>query len=231
MDWETFWAQPPEYFSNPFMRRERVEYLRDCLIGEGGVLPGSSLLDYGCGDSDLAPLLVEAGVKVFLYDRSPAYRAKAEQCAARTPNVQVVDEDFLRDRDGVTIDTILVCAVIQYLDDNELYRLLTLLRQRLARGGRLLVVDVPDHSSGFRDAIERLSDAWRYGYFLRALANIMRRLVRGFGGDLKFHRYSTEEMLDLLTRHGLDAMRAAGNFTPMRSRHTYIATGCDNAGR
>ncbi len=227
MDWATFWANPPPYFSNPAMRKAHLRLICGGLIDKARVAPGSSLLDYGCGDPDLAPLLLEAGITVFLYDSSPFCQAIARKFAEGTPGVRAVDENFLDDTSLAPLDAILVCSVVQYLDDEALAGLLRRAHGRLGADGRLFLVDVPDHSSLIRDTLELLTDALRHGYFCHALVSLFTRLFTSYGVNLRdtgLRRYSSAEMMALLRAHGFSPVLASRNFAIKKSRHTYIAT-------
>jgi cyclopropane fatty-acyl-phospholipid synthase-like methyltransferase len=226
IDWQTFWADPPRYFSNAALRKAHFRILYSGLVEQAGVHPGSSLLDFGCGDADLAPLLAESGVTVFLFDTSPHYQVIARRCASLTPGVEAVDEAFLDDRSLPPLDTVLASSVVQYLDSDTLSRFLHRARTRLTAEGCLVLADVPERSSLVRDTVEVLTDALRHGYFRHALASLVTRLFSAYGSNLResgLRRYSVPEMMSLLEQHGFTAKLARRNFAVKASRRTYIA--------
>ena len=95
-------------------------------------------------------------------------------------------------------------SVIQYLSASELAHFLAVSRDKLSRGGRLVLADViPRHVGMVRDVAELLKFAAANGFLLAAGAGLVRsffsnyRQVRQQLGLLQFEEAEIVEVVDL----------------------------------
>jgi len=197
------------------------------LVGSLGLQQGARLLDWGCGPAHASTCLAEHGLEVFLYDRSQPFAAAARERFADESAIHVLDSDSLADLEEHSLDAIVVCSVLQYLDDDELHDLLSLCARLLAPNGVLAMVDILpldlDLADDLRDVVEAdlsgipLADATAH---LTALGLSMLRRLRH---RLRLRRFSGEELISLLGGVGLDASLSRHNFKPSRGRQTWLA--------
>jgi ubiquinone/menaquinone biosynthesis C-methylase UbiE len=197
------------------------------LVGTLGLQHGARLLDWGCGPAHASTCLAEHGLEVFLYDRSNSFAAAASERFLDESAIHVLDSNSLAELEEHSLDAIVVCSVLQYLDDDELHDLLTLCARLLSPNGVLALVDILplelDLMDDVRDIIEAdlsgipLADATAH---LAALGLSMLRRLRH---RLRLRRFSGEELLSLLSDVGLEGSLSRHNFKPARGRQTWLA--------
>ena len=164
---------------------------------------------------------------MFLYDRSNSFAAAASERFLDESAIHVLDSNSLAELEEHSLDAIVVCSVLQYLDDDELHDLLTLCARLLSPNGVLALVDILplelDLMDDVRDIIEAdlsgipLADATAH---LAALGLSMLRRLRH---RLRLRRFSGEELLSLLSDVGLEGSLSRHNFKPARGRQTWLA--------
>src|SRR4026208_234787 len=106
-----------------------------------------------------APLPPQRGAAacghLFLCDGASAVRSRLAARYAGWPNVSIITPEQFEQLDPGTIDTVVINSVVQYLSAAEFDRLLAISRDKLSRGGRLVLGDIiPRNLSLLRDAME-----------------------------------------------------------------------------
>lgn len=110
---------------------------------DGTLLPGSEVLDFGCGDGRVAVALDAAGYRVVCADASPAM---LERAAARLPRAPQVLTAGTTPFPGVEVDAAICISVLihhRYHDQKIILRNLV----AAVRAGGLLVLDWPVSAS------------------------------------------------------------------------------------
>jgi SAM-dependent methyltransferase len=201
--------------------------IAESVVGTLQLGAGSRLLDWGCGPAHASGCLIEHGIDVLLYDRSRTFASAARERFADTSQVTVVDEEQLDELEPGSLDAVLLCSVLQYLQDDEIRDLFSRCAGLLQPSGALVLVDVlPQDLS----ALEDLRDVVHADILGTGLSELTANLgalslsaVRRLRHGLRLRRFSDDELGTLLAAAGLDAARCEHNFKPSRSRQTWIA--------
>ncbi len=197
------------------------------IVGTLGLQRGARLLDWGCGPAHASTCLAEHGIEVFLYDRAQSFAAAARERFADTKSITVLNENSLASLEDHSFDAIVVCSVLQYLDEEELQGLLALCARLLSAQGALALVDILPAELGLWDDLRDVVEADLSGTALpQATARLgalglsaVRRLRHG----LHLRRFSADELIECLSRVGLDGSLCPHNFKPARGRQTWLA--------
>jgi SAM-dependent methyltransferase len=110
--------------------RVRREIIADTVLRF--VPTGASLLDFGCGHGATAERLAHSGYRLLVTDLAESARAR---CLRR--QLEVVAPEDLEEHRGTGFDGVLVCDVLEHVEDDA--ALLLRLRHLLRPGGILLV--------------------------------------------------------------------------------------------
>ncbi|MEI8023625.1 MAG: class I SAM-dependent methyltransferase [Actinomycetota bacterium] len=102
--------------------------------------PGCSVLDVGCGPAAILDLLQD--VKYIGLDHNPNYIATATRKYGSKGTFICDGVDQLNDYGLKTFDRIIILGVMHHLDDSQLIKLMTSLKNRLNHGGVLITFDV-----------------------------------------------------------------------------------------
>jgi ubiquinone/menaquinone biosynthesis C-methylase UbiE len=154
----------------------------------GGVAPGSSLLEVGCGTGDYTLLLARAGFKMRGVDLSSASIQSAREKASRlgVPNVSftVADAETLADIPDCSVDGVVSFSALRYVPNVE--RALLAIWRVLKPNG-VAVVDFPN----------------KYCPWFTVLKN-------HFGVETHIHdrQFSTRQVTELLRQTGFKAVSA-----------------------
>jgi len=197
------------------------------IVGALGLQRGARLLDWGCGPAHASTCLAEHGLDVFLYDRAQSFAAAARERFDDMEAITVLDDESLNALEDHSFDAIIICSVLQYLNDEELQELLALCARLLSTEGVLALVDIlpPELRlwDDLRDVVEAdLSGAALPQATVRLGAlglSVARRLRHG----LRLRRFSGNELIELLGSVGLDGALCPHNFKPARGRQTWLA--------
>jgi len=225
--WLDIWGQPSRLFGPRTTTARDAEHVSDAVVSALGLGSGTVVLDYGCGPAlGLTPLL-DAGVEVLLYDRSPYFRELArERCGGRE-GVRILADDELESLAEGSLDAVVVCSVLQYLTDAERTQLFSRSIRLLKPDGVLALVDVVPSDYSFTSDVlatvraDLLADRMARvpGNALALGASVLRRYRTG----LTLRRYGDQELHSLLLDAGFDAERLPRNLKPNPSRNTWLA--------
>ncbi len=103
-------------------------------------MPGSSVLDVGCGPAEILELLQD--VNYIGLDHNPNYIATATKKYGAKGTFICAGVDQLNDFGLKTFDRIIILGVMHHLDDAQLAKLMMSLKDRLNQGGTLITFDV-----------------------------------------------------------------------------------------
>ena len=226
MDWKGFWDQPNAIYVN---ERHRIVHYR-LIAQELLALAGTQkpiLLDHGCGEALQALDVAKACQKLYLLDAAPSVRAKLSARCATTPNIAILAPDDIASLDNASLDLIVANSLLQYLSESELIAALQHWRDKLKPDGRLILADVvrPDVSA-LPDVLALLSLAWREGFFLAALAGLLRTALSPYARlrkTLGLSKYSEKALIDLVMQAGFSAEHLARNLGHNQARMTVMA--------
>lgn len=224
--WAEFWDRPNRIYVND--RHREVHYARlaeDVL----GVLPQGRprVLDYGCGEALHADRIAARCGHLHLCDGSRTVRERlASRCAA-DPAISVLAPEGIGALPDQTLDLVVASSVVQYVERDELRRLLPLWRRKLTTDGRLVIADVIEPGTGVAaDVTALLELARREGFLLAALGGLAVTLAsdyRRLRRDLGLSAFTEAEMLRLLAEAGFVGSRRQPNFGFDAKRMTFIA--------
>jgi SAM-dependent methyltransferase len=225
--WLDFWNAPDEIFVHPAHMRRHFHRLTEGFFRYAPQVENGRLLDYGCGEALAAERFTAEGLTTLLYDRSDYYRELVRKNYAGKEQIVVLDDAALEALPERSLDYMLLCSVIQYLDDRELQAVFQVARSRLKPGGLLILADViPPHVSLFRDVYDLLRAALRGGYLLptvRALASLPFSKYRRARQENALRYYAESELRARLKAFGFSMTVAERNFGWSDSRKTYLA--------
>ncbi|MBJ93015.1 MAG: hypothetical protein CMP23_00920 [Rickettsiales bacterium] len=197
------------------------------VIDELQLNPGARILDWGCGPAHGSELLAERGIEVLLFDRAHHFIQAASQHYASCERVHVLNESELRELPEHSMDAVLLCSVLQYLDDTEVNDVLQLASRLLKPSGALALIDVIPKAqrlgSELRDVLNSDVLAVAPSAAARNLLALSLSLGRRLRWGLHLRRFEASELIEVLDRHGLRGSPCAHNFKPSRSRQTWIA--------
>ena len=223
--WVDFWERPPGAFGPGARNDHEARQVASGAIEALGLQAGARLLDWGCGYALGVPVYAEAGIEVLLFDRSCAVRREARRRFAG--QARVLNEAGVRSMEPGTLDAVVVCSVLQYLDDPELSDLVDLVTPLLKREGALLLVDVIPSRTGLAADLRaflprslhplRLA-RWSRDGLLLLLDRDYGRLRRSRG----LRRIDLDEGRDLLSTRGFALEQLERNLGPNRSRVSWI---------
>jgi SAM-dependent methyltransferase len=101
--------------------------------------PNASVLDVGCGAGSWVELFSQNYETVVGVERSPVMVEAARERVAHLPNAQIIEGDVRTDLPPGTFDLIFLGGMCMYLNDGDLVALVGELKQRLAKGGIVIL--------------------------------------------------------------------------------------------
>ena len=224
--WREIWSRPPGTFGPRTTTASDALRVADQLLHSLNLGPHARLLDYGCGPALASDFLLDRGLELLLYDSSPHFTERALAQYRGRSGVQVLDDAGLERIEPNSVDAVLVCSVLQYLDDTERDRLFLMARRVLKAGGSLVLVDViPEGSNLAVDLVATLRSDVMACAPPRAAANLVAlglSLGRRIVGSLELRRYGQPELADRLSAAGFEPRLQEENFKPNPSRCTWI---------
>ena len=225
-NWREFWDRPHRIYVNGRHRQVHYERVAADILQE---LPNdrATMLDYGCGEAlDAAKIAARCG-RLFLCESAPSLRAELKVRYAGVPSITVLALEEIDPLANGSLDLAVANSVLQYLTREEAAALAERLRQKFAPGGRLILADiVPPDSNIVADVSSLLSTAIRSGFFLAAIAGLLRTFVsdyRRLRSQIGLTTYREEEMRALLESAGYSVARRERNFGFNPRRMTFIA--------
>ncbi|MFO1189989.1 MAG: class I SAM-dependent methyltransferase [Alphaproteobacteria bacterium] len=226
--WAEFWSRDHSIYVNA--RHLAAHYQR---IGRDviALLAGRKqprVLDYGCGDALAAPLLVDAGVELQLYDAVPAVAERLRRRFAPVASLRILSDSAFQTLPDAGLDVILMNSVAQYLSPVELGALLDRFGRLLAPGGEIVLGDIIPPDAGMAaDVGSLLRSAAENGFLLAALWGLVRTVFSDYSRlrrQVGLTTYRESEIVALCADHGFKAVRAARNIGFNQSRMTIRAT-------
>ena len=223
--WAEYWNEETTIYVSAHHRCVHYETIaRDVLKYVPG--PGARVVDYGCGDALSAHQVAAACGHLFLCDGASTVRSRLAARYAGWPNVSIITPEQFEQLDPGTIDTVVINSVVQYLSAAEFARLLAISRDKLSRGGRLVLGDIiPRNLSLLRDAMELFKFAGANGFLLSTATGLLKSCfstyprVRREAGILQFNE---TEILRELKQAGFTAERHP-NIGHNAARMTFLA--------
>jgi SAM-dependent methyltransferase len=185
------------------------------------------VLDHGCGEALDAARVARACGKLYLCEAAPSVREKLRGQFGRLETVAVVSPEEVEALPEATLDLVVANSLIQYLSRDELKTVLATWHGRLKPGGALVLADViPPDVSPLTDAAQLLAFGWRGGFFLTALAGLVRTAFsdyRKLRAQYGLSTYTPEAIQDLLREAGFAEVQRPANFGHNPHRMTFKA--------
>lgn len=226
MSWRDFWNGEHSIYVSP--RHKTLHYrqiARDIVAHIPA--PDSVVLDVGCGEALSADLVAAACAKLYLCEAAPSVRERLRAMFGGLGHVAVVSPEEVEALAEDSLDLVVANSLIQYLGCEELAALLSLWREKLKTGGKLVVADViPPDISPLTDASQLLAFAWRGGFLGAALAGLVRTAFsdyRKLRAQYGLSTYRAEEIAALIAQAGFEDVTPAKNFGHNPHRMTFVA--------
>jgi len=225
-NWREFWDRPHRIYVND--RHRSVHYARVATDILSELSPGrGAVLDYGCGEALDAATVAARCRKLYLSDSASTVRSALASRYAGDSKIGILTPEEVAHLPDASLDLVVANSVIQYLTRQECAALVTMLRGKLARGGRLIVADVvPPGGSIVADVLSLLGTAMREGFFLAAIAGLAMTFVsdyRRLRNEIGLTTYEESEIRALLEKAGYTSERRPRNFGFNQRRMTIIA--------
>jgi SAM-dependent methyltransferase len=223
--WREFWDRPHRIYVNE--RHRRVHYARVAadIVSELPASPGV-VLDYGCGDALDAETVAARCRKLILSDSAATVRAGLASRNAGNPKIEVLAPEDVAALTEKSLDLIVANSVLQYLTRAECASLASMLRGKLAPGGRLILADVVPPGGGVvADVSSLLGTALREGFFFAAVSGLALTFVsdyRRLRNELGLTTYQEAEIRALLEKAGYATERRPSNFGFNQGRMTIV---------
>jgi cyclopropane fatty-acyl-phospholipid synthase-like methyltransferase len=223
--WLEFWERPTAAFRPGDRNELEARQVAKVAIDALGLEAGARLLDWGCGYALGVPVYADAGIEVLLFDRARATRQEARRRFAGRSTV--LNEVGVGSIEPGTLDAIVVCSVLQYLEHDGLCELLDLAARSLKPSGALLLADVIPLRTGLaadlraflpRSLHPRRLARWSRDALSLLLGRDYGRLRRSRG----LRRFDGNELRAMLDARGFTAERLERNIGPNQSRVTWI---------
>lgn len=217
--WINFWVNEREAFVK--IMALATDFFANQFARKFGPLKEKTVLDFGCGPGLLADSLKSAAVKItgadinqFFLDEYKRKHPEAE--LIRLPNEYGSDQHILKkllaDR---TFDYIILLSITQYFSDqDDLSRLLRVLKGCLKDGGKIIVADVvpPGHSS-VSDGLSLLKHSLRRNHLVEMMFFInyvLSSRYRKHSSKTPLLSFSQDKIEQMATNLGLTCQRVAG---------------------
>jgi len=222
--WLEFWNRPHRIYVNDRHLHAHYRRIVDDLVP---LLPERKidLLDWGCGNALGAPALSALGIRVTLFDGARAVQQELAERFAGRDDIRVLDRAAYEQLPAASFDVVFINSVIQYLSESDFSKLLIELRRVLRPSGRILLGDVLDPDSGVLDDVRALlASGWKHGYFLAANLGLAATFFSDYRRLRQKHAltaYRPERLVELLARHGFDAVKLPRNIGFSHHRQTF----------
>jgi len=223
-DWTSFWDRPNSIYVNA--RHREAHYRRVASDMLRYVPQGGTVLDYGCGEALSAQLVADKAGRLTLCESAPNLRAMLSRRSAGNPKIAVCAPDDLKAMPAHAYDLVVMHSVAQYLTAAELAVLLKSFHRLLKPHGMLVLGDViPPDISAATDALALLRFAAHEGFFLAAVAGLVRTLFSDYWrlrSKLGLSRYSEPAIVEILQASGFTPQRASDNIGHNAARMTFL---------
>ncbi|WP_038359056.1 class I SAM-dependent methyltransferase [Bosea sp. UNC402CLCol] len=226
MSWRDFWNGEHAIYVSPRHKALHYRGIASDLIGHIPS-PAAVVLDHGCGEALDAARVARACGKLYLCEAAPSVREKLRGQFGRLETVAVVSPEEVEALPEATLDLVVANSLIQYLSRDELKAVLATWHGRLKPGGALVLADViPPDVSPLTDATQLLAFGWRGGFFLAALAGLVRTAFsdyRKLRAQYGLSTYTPEAVQGLLREAGFVEIQRPANFGHNPHRMTFKA--------
>jgi SAM-dependent methyltransferase len=217
--WLDFWNGSHRIYVNA--RHAKVHYAK-IAADFIALIPNrqATVVDWGCGEASNAFEIAAHAGRLILCDAASATRDRLTarilaSSDVRATRINVVSPNDLRPQYRGEVDLFVVNSVLQYLSEPELTQLLDDARALLAPDGTLVIADViPTQDDLIGDIRNLLATAWRYGFFLAALAGLVATFFspyRRLRNTVGLARHNEADFLARLERAGFKAERMQPN--------------------
>jgi SAM-dependent methyltransferase len=223
--WIDFYDSAHSIYVNA--RHRDIHFLRLAEDLAAYVDPGTSVLDYGCGEALHADIVADKAGRLILIEPAPGVRARLAARFAQNRKIEVCGPDRLAGLPDQSIDLVIMHSVAQYLTAQELDGVLAQFRRLLSPDGLLVLGDViaPDTSAA-SDALALLRFGAHDGFFFAAIIGLVRTVLspyRRLRSALGLTRYDEAALTAKLAAAGFSARRAATNVGHNPARMTFLA--------
>lgn len=226
-EWIDYYDSAHSIYVNARHREVHFRTIADHIIAQIPS-PDAIVLDFSCGEALDAGRVAAACRELILVEPAPNLRARLSERFSHETRITVRAPEELSTMPAASVDLIVMVSVVQYMTQAELEAALTTFKRLLKPQGRLAVGDViPPDAGAATDVLSLLSFGAREGFFLAALAGIVRTVLsdyRTLRSRLGLMRYSESEMRGKLSAAGFVSERSARNITHNPARMTFIAT-------
>jgi SAM-dependent methyltransferase len=210
--WREFWDRDNAIYVS---QRHKLLHYR-LVAGDIRALvpgPGAIVLDHGCGEALEAGLVAQVCSRLYLCDAAPSVVAKLKERFAANPRIVPLTPDALSTIPDAGLDLIVANSLLQYLSQDELLALLAIWKGKLRPGGLLVVADVITPDAGpVTDALALLRFGWKGGFFMGALAGLVRTALSDYRSLRAALGLSTH------TQAGMESLLHGAGFTNVRRR-------------
>ncbi len=224
-DWISFWDSEHSVYVNARHLDAHYRRIADDLLR---YLPaGGVVLDYGCGEALAHDRIAAVAGRLILCDAAPGVRVSLASRFATNTRIEVDTPEDIVALPAGELDLIVMHSVAQYLSVEQLERTLALFRRLLHPDGMLVVGDIiPPDVSPLTDALALLRFGAREGFFLAAVAGLVRTVFSNYArlrSTLGLTHHGERAMLERLAAAGFSAQRAAQNVGHNPARMTFLA--------
>jgi len=225
-DWVAYYDSDHSIYVSARHRDVHYARLAEAIVGH---VPRrtAAVLDYGCGEALHADRVAAAAGRLTLAEAGPAVRGRLIERFKGNPKIVVISTDRAAGLLPRSFDMVILHSVSQYLSPEEFDRRAALFHRLLQPGGLLVVGDVvPPDASALSDAWALLRFGWRDGFFLAAVAGLIRTFFsdyRQLRAKVGLTRYSEQEMAGKLAAAGFAVTRAPANLGHLATRMTFLA--------
>lgn len=215
MDWRSFWDGDHSIYVNQRHRTLHDRRVADDIIAHIN-RPGLVVLDYACGEATEAGRVANHCSQLILSDGAPSVREKLQNRFGTIENITIQAPEETAHWPDETIDLVIINSLLQYLSREETAKLVRRLFTKLKPGGRLIIGDVIEPTTGaLTDAMALLKFGAEGGFFLAALGGLIRTSLsdyRKIRGALGLTTWTEGDFLALLRDCGFEPKRLAINF-------------------
>lgn len=226
MSWRDFWNGEHAIYVSPRHKALHYRQIASDLIAHIPS-PAATVLDHGCGEALDAARVAQACGKLYLCEAAPNVREKLRGQFGRKDNIAVVSPEEVEALPDAALNLVVANSLIQYLSRDELRGVLTTWHDKLRPGGALVLADViPPDVSPLTDATQLLAFGWRGGFFLAALAGLVRTVFsdyRRLRAQYGLSTYTPEAIAELIREAGFVDVQRPANFGHNPHRMTFKA--------
>src|SRR3954464_8190557 len=225
-EWIDYYDSTHTIYASALHRDVHFDLIARDIIG---YIPAKDavVLDYACGEALAAGRVADACAKLILAEPAPKVRNRLAARFADHPKITVHALDDLPNLPARSVDLVVMNSVAQYMVPADLDRALSVTRQLLKPGGRLVLGDIlPPDLGMVTDVMALLRLGHAHGFLRDALISLVKTALsdyRQLRTTLGLQHYSEADMLAKLSAAGYRASRAAVNIGHNQARMTFVA--------